>query len=250
MWRPLDRRSRNFNGESQHSIVLHSLYVPASALIAHSKASSIDWRHVGDFITVLQLANNIRKQFVDAPGQFRAISEDVRLLSKVVRDIADILPQRDLTSQQEKSLEETSRGRCNALGELEPTPDKYQLLDSSANATKDGVDILNRRHDDHERRTIVDWLTSTDYATQQSDFIARRQEGTELWLLNSKEFQLWVKQGKTLFCPGIPGAGKTMITSIVVEHLWAEFQNDATVAIAYLYCNFRRQQEQNVTNLL
>lgn len=31
---------------------------------------------VGDFITVLQLANNIRKQFVDAPDQFKAISEE------------------------------------------------------------------------------------------------------------------------------------------------------------------------------
>jgi hypothetical protein len=27
-----------------------------------------------DFVAVLQLANNIRKQFVDAPSQFKAIS--------------------------------------------------------------------------------------------------------------------------------------------------------------------------------
>jgi hypothetical protein len=31
---------------------------------------------VGDFITVPQLANNIRKQFIDAPDQFKAISEE------------------------------------------------------------------------------------------------------------------------------------------------------------------------------
>ena len=31
---------------------------------------------VGDFITVLQLASNIRKQFVDAPSQFKQISEE------------------------------------------------------------------------------------------------------------------------------------------------------------------------------
>ncbi|KAF2468410.1 uncharacterized protein BDR25DRAFT_265562, partial [Lindgomyces ingoldianus] len=98
---------------------------------------------------------------------------------------------------------------------------------------------------------IVDWLTSTDYATQQSDFIARRQQGTGLWLLNSAEFRLWVKHAKkTLFCPGIPGSGKTMITSIVVEHLWTEFRNDPSVSIAYLYCNFRSQQEQKPIDLL
>jgi len=31
---------------------------------------------VGDFVAVLQLANDVRKQFVDAPSQFRAISEE------------------------------------------------------------------------------------------------------------------------------------------------------------------------------
>lgn len=31
---------------------------------------------VSDFITVLQLANQIRQRFVDAPEQFKAISEE------------------------------------------------------------------------------------------------------------------------------------------------------------------------------
>jgi hypothetical protein len=31
---------------------------------------------VGDFIAILQLANYIRKQFVDAPSQFKAISDE------------------------------------------------------------------------------------------------------------------------------------------------------------------------------
>jgi hypothetical protein len=31
---------------------------------------------VGDFITVLQLANQIRQRFVDAPERFKAISEE------------------------------------------------------------------------------------------------------------------------------------------------------------------------------
>jgi hypothetical protein len=31
---------------------------------------------VGDFVTVLQLANKIRERFVDAPEQFEAISDE------------------------------------------------------------------------------------------------------------------------------------------------------------------------------
>jgi hypothetical protein len=31
---------------------------------------------IGDFITILQLANKIRERFVDAPEQFKAISDE------------------------------------------------------------------------------------------------------------------------------------------------------------------------------
>ena len=31
---------------------------------------------VGDFVTILKLANNIRERFVDAPEQFKAISDE------------------------------------------------------------------------------------------------------------------------------------------------------------------------------
>jgi Cdc6-like AAA superfamily ATPase len=110
--------------------------------------------------------------------------------------------------------------------------------------------MINRQ-DDQDHRAIIDWLTPMDYASQQSDFLSQRQEGTGEWLLNSDEFQAWINTGKqTLFCPGIPGAGKTITTSIVVDHLYAEFQNDASVGIAYIYCNYQSQQEQKLEDLL
>jgi hypothetical protein len=104
---------------------------------------------VSDFIAVLQLANNIRKQFVDAPDQFNAISEgwavlagsngwvlivrfdSMKVLSNVLRDVDDVLPQRDLTSQQKKDLDEIAQGCYNVLKRPGETLDKYQELDSS-----------------------------------------------------------------------------------------------------------------------
>jgi Cdc6-like AAA superfamily ATPase len=53
-----------------------------------------------------------------------------------------------------------------------------------------------------------------------------------------------------LFCPGIPGAGKTIITATVIDDLITRFQNDPSIGVVYLYCDFRRQEEQNAEDLI
>jgi hypothetical protein len=117
--------------------------------------------------------------------------------------------------------------------------------------TRDNVVKLVRHQEDQGRQTVLDWITLIDYAPQLNDFITRRQAGTGQWLLDSIEYQTWVETNKqTLFCLGIPRAGKTILTSIVVEELTTCFQNNKSVGIAYLYYNFRRQHEQKVEDLL
>ncbi len=62
---------------------------------------------------------------------------------------------------------------------------------------------------------------------------------------------MWLRtEKKTLFCPGIPGAGKTIIAATVVDDLFKRFRRDASVGIAYIYCDFRRQHEQKKRDLL
>jgi hypothetical protein len=116
---------------------------------------------------------------------------------------------------------------------------------------QEGVVELSRHQHDQERVTILNWLTPVDYAPQQNDCISRRQPGTGQWLLDSAEFKAWVETDKqTLLCLGIPGAGKTILTSVVVEILYTRFQDDLSVGIAYIYCNFQRQDEQKAEDLL
>jgi predicted ATPase len=65
-------------------------------------------------------------------------------------------------------------------------------------------------------------------------------------LLGSDKFQGWLNHSKqTLFCQGIPGAGKTIMTSIVIDHLYAKYKTDASIGIAYLYFNFRQQHRRS-----
>ncbi|KAK2788602.1 hypothetical protein FQN53_003454 [Emmonsiellopsis sp. PD_33] len=91
-----------------------------------------------------------------------------------------------------------------------------------------------------ESRKILSWLKDTDPGAQLSDFLGRRQAGTGIWFLNDDTFTAWLTGGqqRTLFCPGVPGAGKTIMASIVVDELYRRFQYDEDVGISFLFCNF------------
>ncbi|KAF3291522.1 hypothetical protein TWF970_000736 [Orbilia oligospora] len=113
------------------------------------------------------------------------------------------------------------------------------------------ISTIRHRLDRDEDLKVLDWLTPIDYGPQHSDFLSRRQPGSGQWVLDSTEYQTWVNASKQiLFCPGIPGAGKTIITSTVTDHLITQFSNDLTVGIAFIYCNFKRKTEQNLDSLL
>jgi hypothetical protein len=77
-----------------------------------------------------------------------------------------------------------------------------------------------------------------------------RQEGTGQWLINNTKFRQWVEADKQiLFCPGIPGAGKSILAAILIDYLLSRFANDSEVGIAYIYLNFWQQEEHTMQGL-
>jgi hypothetical protein len=54
---------------------------------------------------------------------------------------------------------------------------------------------------------------------------------------------------QTLFCPGMPGAGKTILASVAVEDLKARFWANSEVGIAYVYHDSLSRREQNPEDL-
>ncbi|KID69235.1 Ankyrin repeat-containing domain protein, partial [Metarhizium hybridum] len=116
------------------------------------------------------------------------------------------------------------------------------------------VDKTPRARDGQERKDrddILEWITRIDYGHQYSDILKRRCEGTGQWLLDSTKFENWLEsKGQTLFCSGIPGAGKTVLSAIVVDHLCRKFGNDSSIGIAWLFCEYHRHNEQTLEHLL
>lgn len=125
--------------------------------------------------------------------------------------------------------------------------------------TQHGVTQLLEYQDAEKHEKCLAWLSSLDHDAKQVDFFSRVQEGTGKWLLASAEFKNWLslngladrnlepqtaEEHRTLFCPGIPGAGKTFLSSIVINHLQQLLRPD-DVALAFFFCNFREKVTLN-----
>ncbi|RDA94078.1 hypothetical protein CP533_5313 [Ophiocordyceps camponoti-saundersi (nom. inval.)] len=109
--------------------------------------------------------------------------------------------------------------------------------------------VCHKRNSESER--ILRWLSPHEFWRQQIDFLNRRQPGTGQWLLETEEFRTWREsKGFTLLCQGIPGAGKTILASTVVDSLQKQHQKDPSVGIAFVYCNYKRHDEQTALHLL
>lgn len=100
---------------------------------------------------------------------------------------------------------------------------------------------------------MLSWLTPIDYAAQQVDNVSRRQAGTCQWLLDDARFKAWQeKSTQTLFCPGDPGVGKSILTSAVIEHLMAKYSScgGSEMGLAYVYFDYKRKGEQKYGDVL
>ncbi|KAG8528594.1 uncharacterized protein KY384_006281 [Bacidia gigantensis] len=100
---------------------------------------------------------------------------------------------------------------------------------------------------DQNLEALLSWLCHSDFFKQQQKLSSQVHEKTGQWFLETSEFKSWINgTDKTLWCDGIPGAGKTYLTSIVVEHLRKVQPNMVLV----IYCGYMDPQDQKKGNVL
>ncbi|KAL2073781.1 hypothetical protein VTL71DRAFT_11107 [Oculimacula yallundae] len=99
---------------------------------------------VGDFLAVIKLANKIRKDFSEAPAQFKEISDEVRSLAIILQDL-EVLSEHKLNEEETKELHEIARGCGNVLEKLELTLDKYHELQAGPKSGTKSVKRIWKR---------------------------------------------------------------------------------------------------------
>ncbi|KAL2844564.1 ankyrin, partial [Aspergillus pseudoustus] len=113
------------------------------------------------------------------------------------------------------------------------------------------VGSMRSKLDRKEEAEILDWLTLIDYGPLQNDFGKQRQPETGQWLIETAEYQAWREMDKqTLLCSGIPGAGKTIMTSLIIDDLTTQCRKNNALGLAYIYFDFRRENDQSAECLL
>ncbi|KAL9078644.1 MAG: hypothetical protein Q9157_002443 [Trypethelium eluteriae] len=73
--------------------------------------------------------------------------------------------------------------------------------------------------------------------SRRDDVLSKRLAETGTWILESENFQGWINGlgNGILYCPGIPGAGKTMIASIVADHLIRGAGGESSIVLSAYY---------------
>jgi Cdc6-like AAA superfamily ATPase len=104
----------------------------------------------------------------------------------------------------------------------------------------------------NHHKEVLGRLSPLKYDSTQNDNYRQRHAGSLNWFLQRPEYQKWLtERGSTLFCPGIPGAGKTVLAATVIQDL-RDRTSTATesTGIAWIYFNFKERPEQTAINVI
>ncbi|KAG8349554.1 hypothetical protein FVEN_g12253 [Fusarium venenatum] len=98
------------------------------------------------------------------------------------------------------------------------------------------------------RRQILEWIGQKNWRHAHQAHFSRYEPGTGQWFLNHPDFKKWeVGHQQTLLCQGDPGAGKTVMASVMIDHLKSRAcvesaANPTAVVFFYFSAADRNQQ--------
>ncbi|KAH7118875.1 hypothetical protein B0J11DRAFT_582674 [Dendryphion nanum] len=99
---------------------------------------------------------------------------------------------------------------------------------------------------DKKLSKICCWLSPPDSSTNYQKALKQRQANTGLWFLDSVQYSRWKTfDASFLWLHGIPGCGKTILHSTVLEDVLQYCHDDPGKAAAYFFFDFQDAQKQD-----
>ncbi|KAH6902845.1 hypothetical protein BKA70DRAFT_1156371, partial [Coprinopsis sp. MPI-PUGE-AT-0042] len=91
--------------------------------------------------------------------------------------------------------------------------------------------------DPEHLRKVLDFLSLVNFRTIQQENHSKWTPDTLKWLLEGSMFQWWLEtQGAIVWGTGMPGAGKTILASVVIQD--SEDHAPSDICIGYVYCRY------------
>lgn len=106
-------------------------------------------------------------------------------------------------------------------------------------------------HAREQRDKVLSWLRSADPTVKHLASRKSYQAGTNQWVLENAAFVQWRDNpGQTLWLYGIPGAGKTILCSTIIDHIEQLCKTKPRARLAYYYFDFSDHETQNLNTFL
>ncbi|KAF3211502.1 hypothetical protein TWF106_010222 [Orbilia oligospora] len=98
-----------------------------------------------------------------------------------------------------------------------------------------------------KRQDIYRWLSPPDSSTNYNAAIKEHLQGSGLWFIESSKFSEWkIQRNSRLWLHGIPGCGKTILSSIVIAHLKRIYPDQ----LLYFYFDYKDVDKQSLEGML
>jgi hypothetical protein len=146
------------------------------------------------------------------------------------------------------------------LGSLERLKSTMSLALSTDQATlalairddvEDLTQLFQRHSTDLERQDIHKWLAAQDPHANHVASRKKRQPQTGNWFLTGKVYEKWLTQSSSfLWLFGIPGSGKTVLCSTIIENLIRYCEQMPQTALAYFYFDFNDAGKSDVSSVI